>query len=160
MYIPETPFVFTIGTVAGGDSYNSISDSFNAEGTLRVTDLKQRDILLDFIKKTIDEQLSRWKLTGGVETAIGAPPVHNDVELTKKVVDELSTVLNKDQLCEHERSMGGEDFSQFLTKVPGVFMRIGVGTRQGVHTGLFDIDEQAIGFAVKVYSWLLLRIKV
>jgi amidohydrolase len=160
MYKPETPFVFTIGTVAGGDSYNSISDSFHAEGTLRVTDLNQRDILLDFIRKTIDEQLSRWILTGGSDTAIGAPPVYNDTRLTKKVVDELSTVLNTDQLCEHERSMGGEDFSQFLTKAPGVFMRIGVGTRQGVHTGLFDIDEQAIGFAVKVFSWLLLRIKV
>jgi amidohydrolase len=160
MYKPETPFVFTIGMVTGGDSYNSISDSFHAQGTLRVTDMEQRDILLDFIKRTIDEQLSNWKLTGGVETVIGAPPVYNDASLTKKVVDELSSVLNKDQLCEHERSMGGEDFSQFLTEAPGVFMRMGVGTGQSVHTGLFDIDEQAIGFAVKVFSWLLLRIEV
>ncbi len=159
MYNPETPFVFTIGTISGGDSYNAISPDFTAEGTLRVTDLNQRDQLLDFIKVTIADNLSRWKLTGDLETIIGAPPVYNDVPLTKKVISVLSDILSEDQLREHERSMGGEDFSQYLTTVPGVFMMIGVGTKKELHTGLFDIDESSIGFAVKMLSWLLFKNK-
>jgi len=160
MYNPETPFVFTIGTISSGDSYNAISTDFKAEGTLRVTDLSQRDQLLEYIKATIADNLSRWKLTGDLETIIGAPPVYNDIPLTKKVITVISGIMNENQLCEHERSMGGEDFSQYLSKVPGVFMRIGVGTKKELHTGLFDIDERSIGFAVKMLSWLLYKIKI
>ncbi len=160
MYKPETPFVFAIGEISGGDSYNSISDTFEAEGTLRVTDLKQRDLLLQFIRDTVADNMSQWNLTGDVDTVIGAPPVKNDASLTKKVHVILSELLSNEQICEHERSMGGEDFSQYLTKAPGVFLKMGVGTKKKLHTGNFDIDEQSIGFAVNTFSWLLSNIKI
>ncbi len=159
MYNPDTPFVFTIGSISGGDSYNSISAGFKAEGTLRVTDLGQRDHILKFIEDTVNHTLSQWDLEGGFEINLGAPPVDNDVELTKRTIDVLSQILSEDQILSHARSMGGEDFSQYQTRIPGVFIKTGVGTKQKLHTGLFDIDEKSIGFSVPVLAWLLLKLE-
>jgi len=157
-YNIDSPFVFTIGMLKAGDSYNSISPDFSAEGTLRVTDPRQGDNLLCFIEKSFNEMISRYGLNGNLEWIKGAPPVLNDAKLTNRAISIISEIINKDQLCEHPRSMGGEDFSQFLAKASGVFIRIGVGKGEKIHTGLFDINKKSIIFGVKVFSWLLLNL--
>ena len=55
-----------------------------------------------------------------------------------------------------EPSMGSEDFSYYLQKVPGAMFRLGVcGDQVGgapLHTADFDIDEQAIAYAAKLFA--------
>ena len=41
-------------------------------------------------------------------------------------------------------SMGGEDFSFFLEKVPGAFIWLGVGDVSGLHTAQFAFDEEIL----------------
>ncbi len=51
--------------------------------------------------------------------------------------------------------MGAEDFAWMLDRVPGVLARLGV-RRPGstaaldLHRGDFDVDEEAIGFGMRV----------
>ena len=156
---PETPFVFTVGAIRAGEGYNSISADFFAEGTLRVTDMSQGDALLAYIQQTLEDQCRRRGLLCQASWVKGAPPVENDPDLTDRVKALLSEIYDDSQILTHPRSMGGEDFSQFLSKCPGVFVRIGVGKGEKLHTGLFDVDESSIGFAVEVFSWILLHWK-
>ncbi len=154
------PFVFTVGKIAGGDSYNSIAQNFVAEGTLRVTDGKQGDALLKLIEQKVSASCANVGLISDFHFTKGASPVVNDMKLTEKVRMALMQILMPDQIAAAARSMGGEDFSAFLEKAPGVFLRVGVGNGKSsapVHSGIFDIDERTITFAVKVFSWLLLQ---
>jgi metal-dependent amidase/aminoacylase/carboxypeptidase family protein len=43
------------------------------------------------------------------------------------------------------RSMGAEDFSYYLEKAPGVFLRLGLGERHApLHTSAFDFNDEAL----------------
>ena len=51
--------------------------------------------------------------------------------------------------------MGGEDFAFYLDGVPGAMIRLGVGVpgsdqKFDIHQSLFDVDERAIGYGVRV----------
>jgi amidohydrolase len=156
----EHPLVFTIGRLAGGDSYNLISSTFTAEGTLRVTHSGQAEQLLALIDSTVKTRCMKWGAKGSFSFVKGAPPVINDAEATDRARSILSVVMDSKRIIPRSRSLGGEDFAHYLTEVPGVFFRIGVnnGSRTAVlHSGYFDLDEQAIPFTVSTFSWLLIR---
>ncbi len=156
-----TPFVFTIGKINAGDSYNSIARNFSAEGTLRITDPDQGDVLLETIGDTLASACKSEQLEYDLKVTKGALPVVNDRDLTEKTRRILDRILEPGQITQATRSMGGEDFSAFLAKAPGVFLRIGVGNGNfsaPVHSGLFDIDERTIDFSVKLFAWLLIHL--
>jgi amidohydrolase len=156
----ENPFVFTIGKVEGGDSFNTIATSIVIEGTLRVTNQNQADALLSFIATTVDQISSKWGLNSNFHYTKGAIPVINDPDLTNTADNIISKILTKDQIITEGRTLGGEDFSEFLRVTPGLFIRIGVGNNNMAHAVLhssyFDIDEKAIPFSVSLFSWLII----
>jgi len=156
----ELPFVFSIGKINAGNAFNAIATSYIAEGTLRVTDTEQGDKLVEYIEKTVASIADKWGGTAKVNSIKGAPPVINDPEATRKVRNLIKDVLRDEQIITPQKSMGGEDFSMFLSKAPGVFLKIGISNdtiNAPVHTGRFDIDEKAISFAVNLYAWILMR---
>jgi len=78
---------------------------------------------------------------------------------TYTVIDDLNEVINDGELCdlaaevarsrgleviEPEKSLGGEDFSLFLTERPGAFLRIGTGGNFPIHHPRFTADPKAL----------------
>jgi amidohydrolase len=157
---PEKPFIFSIGIINSGNSYNSIASSFEAEGTLRVTDIDYGDHVIKIISDNVKKITSLFEVSAKFDVTRGAPPVINDTELTVKVKKILESALISDSIVGHPRSFGGEDFSSFLSKAPGLFLRFGVingHVNAKLHTGNFDIDEGAIPFGITTYSWILMK---
>jgi amidohydrolase len=61
-----------------------------------------------------------------------------------------------------EQSLGGEDFSWYLEKVPGALARLGVRpvgdtAKRDLHQGDFDADEGAIAVGVELFTTLALN---
>jgi amidohydrolase len=157
---PESPFVFTIGKIKSGENFNSIATSFIAEGTLRVTDSRQGDQLLAFIKKTINSLCKKWQARSDFFYKKGALPVINDPDLTKLADNIIKEIINKENIINQGRSLGGEDFAEFIQVTSGLFIRVGVGSNKHsnvLHSSFFDIDEKAIPFAVSLFTWLLIN---
>ena len=50
--------------------------------------------------------------------------------------------------------MGGEDFAFYLEQIPGAYFRIGCfdGKKRDIHTNDFDLDEECMTTAIKVFS--------
>lgn len=154
------PFVFTVGKLSAGDSYNSIPNSFEAEGTLRITNTKNGDELLSFMANKLNALSENWGASAKLDYIKGSPPVNNDNEKTELIRNYLKEILHDRQFIDMERSMGGEDFGYYQTKIPGVFLKIGVKKGKKVvpvHSGKFDINENAIPFAVSIISYMLVR---
>ncbi len=58
-------------------------------------------------------------------------------------------------------SMGGEDFSWYLTKAPGALVRLGVRKPEDeihhLHTHDFDIDENALQVGINIMTTAVLK---
>ena len=156
----NNPFVFTVCKIQSGENYNVIPESFVAEGTLRITSVKNRDELLEFMNNSLKTISNKWGASSKLEYIMGAPPVNNDIKKTEQIKKYIDEIIEKKQFVNIERSMGGEDFGHYQTKIPGVFMRVGVGNNKlipALHNSKFDIDEKSIPFAVNMMSYLIIR---
>ena len=94
----NNPFMFTICKIFAGDNYNVIPEWFVAEGTLRVTNDKSRDELLEFMNDTIKISAKKWDAYSNLEYRLGAPPVINDFKKTEQLKNFVVEILEKNQI--------------------------------------------------------------
>ena len=66
-------------------------------------------------------------------------------------------VLGAENVNEMPFSMGAEDFSYMAEKRPGAMFRVGISNEEkgfvhGLHSDLFDLDENALPVGVSVFA--------
>lgn len=146
---PLNSGVISIGSVHGGNAINILADSVVLEGTIRTLDKTSREFLKTRLREVVKATAKAFMATADVEFIKGYSPLINDnlvVDMIKEAAAYGSAV---DKVIElKEPSMGVEDFSFFLEKVPGAFFFLGSGYRErensGIHTSSFDVDEKCI----------------
>lgn len=79
----------------------------------------------------------------------GYDPVINDTFITKIVEESAVELFGKERIVKLAPSMGGEDFSAYLRKAPGCFIKLGTGNEKiktcyPHHHPKFDVDESAL----------------
>lgn len=162
---PLDAAVVSVGVVKGGYNFNVIADTVELRGTVRTLD----PLLRPEMKKRIAA------IVKGVTEAFGAsfeldyqhrypatinPDVGVDLfaEVAKSAIGEAHVVPLRP-------SMGAEDFSYYLQKIPGVFWWMGCRKEDaddpgyGLHHPSFDIDEACLPLgaelmAASALSWL------
>jgi len=158
MLNPLTPLVITVGTIHGGTAENIIPDEVKMTGTIRTIDPNTRSTIPTLMERMIVETA---KSSGGdavFNLLAGYPPTINEYKATVFARDTLLDILGKNNLVEiPEPVMGGEDFAYYLEKIPGTFLRLGVGNRPSLHNSSYDFNDEAIPFGIKIMSGIALR---
>jgi amidohydrolase len=146
---PSRPSVVSVGLFQAGTAPNVIAGRAILEGTVRAQDRDVRQQLSASIKR-IAESIAQLH---GAEIAItishGTPPLVNTEEMAglareaaRLAVGEANVVPLK------SANMGAEDFSYYLERIPGAYVRFGaqVAGREGfpAHSSKFDFDERAL----------------
>ena len=157
---PADPSLITFGKIKGGDAYNIICESVTIDGTARTLNNKTRKL----IKESILKKLKALETSHGVKSkvfyqAVGSPLI-NSKEITKFCHKAAKEFYGKQNVVILDKpSMGGEDFSDYLRKVPGNFMYIGTSKNKATsypwHHSSFNIDEQALPKAAKYAAFLV-----
>lgn len=85
------------------------------------------------------------------------PPVINDSSLIPILRETAADVVGIEHFSISKPSMGGEDFSFYAEKVPGIFFRLGVrneekGMTIPLHNPLFDLDEDALPYGASMLA--------
>ncbi|WP_293444167.1 M20 family metallopeptidase [Persephonella sp.] len=157
---PLHPAVLTVGKIKGGYAENIIPDEVEMGGTVRTLSLELRDQIPKWIENAV------WGITLSYGAAYkfdyrqGTPPVINDEKTTKFALGMMRDLLGDQNVIELENpTMGGEDFSEYLMKVPGTFIRLGIrneekGITAPLHSPVFDIDEDVLPVGASVLSYL------
>jgi amidohydrolase len=156
---PLSEVVVSVTQVRAGTAFNIIPESAWMNGTVRAFDTAVwRDLPARFDR-----------IVRGVAAALGCSaeieyrrfnmPTVNEPAMTALAHVAAAEVVGEENVATHVRTMGGEDFSAFLQKVPGAFLAIGSrNTGRGLthmhHHPRFDVDERCIGIGAE----LLLRI--
>lgn len=140
------PVVLSICRICGGTNSNVIPDSVELEGTTRY--------LKPELGKTISAHMER--IVKGVCDSMGAsyeiscespyiPTINNSniVDIGRKITEEILGPANWEEL--YNPSMGGEDFSYYITDYPGAMFRIGMGKKSApLHNARFDFNDNAL----------------
>lgn len=146
---PFHPAVITIGRIRAGSAPNVIASEAELEGTIRTSDPEVRQHIIHGLKRMISAAAELHN--AGIEITFedGYPPVINHPAAT--TVARLAagaTVGDENVVCSEFPSMGSEDFSFYLDKVPGAFLRIGARHPDWepipLHSPAFDIDEDVL----------------
>lgn len=147
----------TWGRLQTGHAPNVIPQHAELSGTVRCLDLESWRQAPDLVHAAIDEVAGMYRAKTVIDYVRGVPPVVNEAE-TIGLLDAAMTVRRGSYAIEDtEQSLGGEDFSWYLEKIPGAMARLGVrapGDTRGLdlHRGNFDVDEEAITVGVELFT--------
>jgi amidohydrolase len=148
---PLEPAVVTVGTIHGGSAFNVIPTSVQLTGTTRFFSAP--------VGRTLPEKIER--IVAGTAAAAGVRAqldyrringaTVNDPAVADIVIEEASRLVGADNVETDTRTLGGEDMSVYLARVPGCFFFVGSapeGSHRPHHSPVFDIDERALPIGV------------
>jgi amidohydrolase len=146
---PLHPTVLTIGRVQAGTAPNVIADTAVLEGSIRTTQPDVRSHIHGGIRRMADAYGDLHNAQLSVEIEPGYPPVVNTPRETQMAMRAARSVVGEAGLASMDYpSMGGEDFSFYLQKIPGCYVRLGARPPDvdyiPLHSPLFDIDERVL----------------
>ena len=154
---PVHPSVVTIGSVRAGTAHNVIAEDAVLEGTVRTTRPDARDQIVDGLHRIADAfgRIHGAEIT--VSFGESSPPVVNTTPETDTARRAAVHVVGSESVVEQEYpSMGAEDFSFYLEKMPGCYVRIGTRGSDDeyvpLHSPLFDVDENVLKIGAKFFD--------
>ena len=157
---PLESTVITIGEINGGHNFNIIADKVRLAGTTRAYTKENRSMIQRRMQEIIDGIAKSFGAEITFNYKDGYPPTINHSGPVKKVLQAAGKVVGPGA-GEPYLSMGGEDFSYYLQKVPGCFFFVGSapdGQRQFStphHCSHFNMDESALSVGTSVYLHLV-----
>ena len=156
---PFSPSVLSITSFHGGFTTNVIPGEVKLMGTFRAMDEAWRFKAHELIKKISNEIVTGMGAKLDIHIDVGYPAVINNERLSQQARLSAEEFLSPALVEETEMRMGAEDFGYYCQQIPGCFYRLGTGNKakgitSGVHTPLFNIDENAIEIGMGIMAWL------
>ena len=145
---PLDPVVVSVGSVHGGTRNNILPDEVVLEGTVRTLRAETRDQMEWALRRRVRALAASLGARVRIAYQRGYPTLVNDPAATRRVAEALAVELGRGNVVEVEHPlMGAEDFSRYLERVPGTFLRLGVGVPgrpASLHSATFAPDERAL----------------
>ncbi len=143
---PFSKYVCSVGKLEGGTSQNIIADHAYMLGTIRTFDMELDAFLIKRIEEIAKNTAGETGVEAVLDTSLKAYVVYNNPYISKLVLDSAGKVAKG--IEKMPEKLSSEDFSQYLTKKPGVFIRLGTrneekGCTTLPHNNDFMIDEDA-----------------
>ena len=155
---PLDAAVVTIGSIHGGTAFNIIPGSVLLTGTARS--------FTEATGRALPEKIGR--IVAGTASACGVratlrydrvnTATVNDPKMADLVIETASRLLGEENVETDTRTLGGEDMSVFLNRVPGCFFFVGCardGSLRPHHSPRFDMDERALAVGTVVMEAVL-----
>jgi hippurate hydrolase len=123
---PATPGVVTVGTLNAGTASNIIPDRARATGTIRAVDSDSRALMHEELRRVTESIASGFGTEARVTIDRGPPPVVNPAEQAGWAREAASSVVGTNNVVPLGfLNLAAEDFSNYLERIPGCFLRIG-----------------------------------
>jgi amidohydrolase len=145
---PLDPVVVSVGLFQGGTRHNILPDEVRLEGTVRTLRAETRVQMETAFRRRVRSIAASLGARVRIEYRHGYPTLVNHPAATRVVADALAAEFGRANIVEVDHPlMGAEDFSRYLEKVPGTFLRLGVGIAgkpASLHSATFAPDERAL----------------
>ncbi len=154
--------IITATRFHAGEALNVIPMLVEFGGTLRCTDSETHTFLRDKMRRVAGSMGALYGADVDIDYATPLPAVVNTKEEMKTIREAVVSTFGEECIRDIPvPSLGGEDFSFYLEKIPGAMVRIGTAsgheTRYPLHHDRFDIDEAALPRAARLMTEVLIR---
>jgi amidohydrolase len=149
---PFDPAVVTIGSIHGGSAFNIIPKEVRLLGTARSFSEEASRAIPQKLSRICEGIAAAHSLSCRLEYRRINRATVNHPEIAVLVAESVERVLGPGSIVE-TRTMGGEDMSVYLEKVPGCFFFVGSaleGPHRPHHSPVFDFDEKALAIGTLV----------
>ena len=153
---PLESTVVTIGKINGGHNFNIIAEEVTLSGTARAYTEENRTLIKTRMADIIDGISKTYNAEISFDYEDGYPPTINHSEPAARVLRAAEKVVGEKAGMPY-LSMGGEDFSYYLQKIPGCFFFVGSAPNKQKlfetphHCSHFTMDEQALMVGPSIY---------
>ena len=151
---PFKSAVLSITKIEGGSAFNVIPDIVTIGGTLRSTDQKNRNMMLDKIKKVVSNACAISNCEVNIEIRPGYPPTINNKECAKLASKIFKKTYGENSINLNETpTMGSEDFSYMLDEKPGAYIWLGAGANsEKLHSPFYDFNDELLPVGAQYWS--------
>lgn len=160
---PGDQVVFTVGKFQGGTKSNIIPDKVYMEGTLRTLSKESRDSLLKLMEKMAKDIATAHGACCKFEFNHLYPPTINHDKPTENIKKIISEAIGSENVKELKySSMGAEDFSFYLERIPGSFFLLGMDDgREGGYPSLhhpgFNFNDESLETSITAFASIALN---
>ncbi len=152
---PINSTVVTVGFFKAGSAYNVIPGEAHIGGTTRTTSPENRALVKRRIEEICEGAAKMYGVKVAMEHKPGYPPTVNNPERARFAIEVAAGVCGEANVRDNTRpSMGAEDFSYMLEKVPGAMVWLGNGggaEAVSLHNSRYDFNDMAIPFGVSFF---------
>lgn len=146
---PCYPAVITVGSIHGGNAANVIASHVVLQGTIRTTSPETRAVCIASLQRMVHAMEQLHRVQTSFTFVEGYPPVINDNGAARIAAEVAAEIVGQDRVKgQPQPSLGGEDFSYFLQKIPGCLVRFGARHTElhdgPAHSPCFDFDERIL----------------
>ena len=151
---PLDPAVLSVTQFHAGTAFNVIPNEAYLAGTVRSFAPELRTAIADQMERIVAGLTSAFGASYHFRYEKGYRPVMNDPTLTARLRQVVDHTFGSETLLDLRPTMGGEDFSAYQQKAPGVFAFVGAGNVEaGIHYPhhhpRFQIDERALAIGLR-----------
>jgi amidohydrolase len=161
---PLDSAVVTVGKFNAGTAFNIIADTATLRGTVRTFNKDTHRQIPEMLERVIRGVCQSMGASYKLDYIRQSSPLVNSAEMCELVAECSAEVVGAENVIRDEsvRTMGGEDMSYFLERVPGCYFFLGTrnearGLIHPHHSPRFDIDESALPTGVEVMRRVVLR---
>jgi amidohydrolase len=153
--------VVSVTQLAAGHAFNIIPERATLRGTVRTFGGRFFDDAPGLVENTARGIAAAFGAEATVEFRRLTSPLVNDPAMTDLMKGVAEEVVGKESVQGGIRTMGGEDMSYFLQRVPGCFAFVGSaradGTSSSHHSPTFDIEENALAVGAELLTRTAVR---
>lgn len=155
---PLEPVVVGVGALNAGTRYNIIANQATLEGTVRAFSHEARALAVKRVEEIARDVAKAHRTTITFENYDAAAPLINEKNATKLAQQVASEIVgSKNVIHDNPKSLGADDFADFLEIKPGIYGRVGIRnpenpeTQYSHHHEKFDMDEKGLALATEYH---------
>jgi amidohydrolase len=153
--------VVSVTQLSAGHAFNVIPAEAKLLGTVRTFGGRFYEDAPRLVADTARGLAAAFGATAEIRFRRLTGPLVNDPGITDLMSGVAEEIVGKEHVKHGVRTMGGEDMSRFLERVPGCFAFVGSGRADGTsashHSPRFDIEEAALTIGAELLTRTAVR---
>src|SRR6184192_426647 len=153
--------VVSVTQMRAGHAFNVIPGRADLRGTVRTFGGTFYDEAPQLVEETARGIARAFGGDAEVRYRRLSKPLVNDERMTALMKSVAQDIVGRDRVIDGVRTMGGEDMSYFLARVPGAFAFVGSAPpgKKGSphHSPTFDIDEESLVIGTELVTGTVVR---
>ena len=150
---PADTAVLSVTRIVAGDAYNVIPQSATLSGTARTFSKVTMKLLEDGLRRVAQGVAAGFGATAEVDFRYIFAPLINDPEQTSVIADTAAALVGEANVDRTKPpSMGSEDFSFMMERVPGAYIQVGNGDSAQLHNPAYNFNDECTPYGAAVLA--------